>query len=140
MESIGSEAYNGVNLFENTAPMTARESATPKKGAVDLGDPNDGGVDISSLVGGATQLWKEMKKNANVSVNIRQCGNNVDKMIRKFIKKTKKEKIVEQVRERRYYKKPSVAKKEKRLKAQRLRMQEERKRRRAQERRNRNNK
>jgi ribosomal protein S21 len=82
----------------------------------------------------------EMKKNANVSVNIRQCGNNVDKMIRKFIKKTKKEKIVEQVRERRYYKKPSVAKKEKRIKAQRLRMQEERKRRRAQERRNRNNK
>ena len=81
-----------------------------------------------------------MKKNANVSVNIRQCGNNVDKMIRKFIKKTKKEKIVEQVRERRYYKKPSVAKKEKRIKAQRLRMQEERKRRRAQERRNRNNK
>ena len=82
----------------------------------------------------------EMKKNANVSVNIRQCGNNVEKMIRKFIKKTKKEKIVEQVRERRYYKKPSVAKKEKRLKAQRLRMREERKRRRAQERRNRNNK
>ena len=81
-----------------------------------------------------------MKKNANVSVNIRQCGNNVEKMIRRFIKKTKKEKIVEQVRERRYYKKPSVAKKEKRLKAQRLRMREERKRRRAQERRNRNNK
>lgn len=82
----------------------------------------------------------EMKKNANVSVNIRQCGNNVEKMIRRFIKKTKKEKIVEQVRERRYYKKPSVAKKEKRLKAQRLRMREERKRRRAQERRNRKNK
>ena len=81
-----------------------------------------------------------MKKNANVSVNIRQCGNNVEKMIRRFIKKTKKEKIVEQVRERRYYKKPSVAKKEKRLKAQRLRMREERKRRRAQERRNRKNK
>jgi len=82
----------------------------------------------------------EMKKNANVSINIRQCGNNVEKMIRRFIKKTKKEKIVEQVRERRYYKKPSVAKKEKRLKAQRLRMREERKRRRAQERRNRKNK
>ena len=81
-----------------------------------------------------------MKKNANVSINIRQCGNNVEKMIRRFIKKTKKEKIVEQVRERRYYKKPSVAKKEKRLKAQRLRMREERKRRRAQERRNRKNK
>jgi hypothetical protein len=61
MESIGADAYNGVDLFENTAPMTARESAAPKKGAVDLGDPNDGGVDISSLVGGATQLWKAMK-------------------------------------------------------------------------------
>jgi ribosomal protein S21 len=81
-----------------------------------------------------------MKKYANVSVHIKQCGNNVERMIRRFIKKTKKEKIVEQVRDRRYYKKPSEAKKEKRLKAQRMRLREERKRRRAQERRNRKNK
>jgi len=58
-------------------------------------------------------------------------------MIRRFIKKSKKEKIVEEARERRYYTKPSVAKKEKRNKAQRLRKREELKRAKAQERRNR---
>jgi hypothetical protein len=61
MKSIGSDAYNGVNLFEGTEAMTAHEAATPKAGAVDLGNPSDAGVDISSLLGGATQIWKAMK-------------------------------------------------------------------------------
>ena len=61
MDAIGGEAYNGVNLFEGTEPMTAHEAATPKAGTVDLGDPRDSGVDISSLVGGASQLWSAMK-------------------------------------------------------------------------------
>ena len=63
MDSIGADAYNGVNLFEGTDPLTNREAASsgPKPGAVDLGDPNDAGVDISSLVGGASQIWKAMK-------------------------------------------------------------------------------
>ena len=63
MDSIGADAYNGVNLFENTEPLTNREAVTPepKAGAVDLGDPNDAGVDISSLIGGASQVWKAMK-------------------------------------------------------------------------------
>ena len=47
------------------------------------------------------------RKGANVVVNARECRGNHDKMIRKFIKKCKKEKIIEQLRERRYYKKPS---------------------------------
>lgn len=38
-------------------------------------------------------------------------------MIRKFIKKVKKEKIIEHIKDRRRYKKPSVLKKEKRLRA-----------------------
>jgi|TARA_R100001163_G_C4911010_1_gene95379 ribosomal protein S21 len=79
------------------------------------------------------------KKPANVSVKLRQCNGNVEKMIRRFIKKTKKEGIIEQVRDRRYYKKPSEAKREKRRRAERLRMREERKRQRAIERRNRKN-
>jgi ribosomal protein S21 len=58
-------------------------------------------------------------------------------MIRRFIKKAKREKIVEQVRDRSYYKKPSVAKKEKPLRAQRQKMKDQQKRRRAQERRDR---
>ena len=78
-----------------------------------------------------------MKKPANVSVNIKETRGNVERLIRKFIKKTKKEKIVEQVKDRRYHKKPSVKKKEKRERALRARKREEQKRLRAQQRRRR---
>ena len=60
MDSIGSEAYNGVNLFEGTAPMKA-QTAAPKAGSVDIGEPSDSGVDISSLMGGAARMWNAMK-------------------------------------------------------------------------------
>ena len=60
MESISADAYNGVNLFEGTepAPSPANGSA---QGAADLGNPNDAGVDISSLMGGASKIWDAMK-------------------------------------------------------------------------------
>ena len=64
LDAIGKDAFNGVDLFEGTAPMSSYESgasATPKAGSVDLGNPNDAGVDISSLMGGASQIWKAMK-------------------------------------------------------------------------------
>lgn len=61
MNSINGDAYNGVNLFENTEPMSKHESADPKPGATDLGSPRDPGVDISSLVGDASKIWKAMK-------------------------------------------------------------------------------
>ena len=61
MDSIGSDAYNGVDLFEGTAPMNSYEASTPKAGAVDLGDPRDAGVNISSLVGDASKIWRAMK-------------------------------------------------------------------------------
>ena len=50
------------------------------------------------------------RKGANVVVNARECRGNHEKMIRKFIKKCKKAKIMEQIRDRRYFKKPSDAK------------------------------
>ena len=81
-----------------------------------------------------------MKKQCNVSVSSKECRGNSERMIRRFIKKCKKERIVEQVRDRRRYKKPSVAKKEKRIKAERARILQELKRKRAKERRNRRNK
>tara|TARA_R110002073_G_scaffold336277_1_gene531693 strand:+ start:571 stop:993 length:423 start_codon:yes stop_codon:yes gene_type:complete len=61
MDSIGSDAYNGVDLFEGTAPMNSYEAASPKAGSVDLGDPADSGVNISSLVGDASKIWRAMK-------------------------------------------------------------------------------
>ena len=61
MNSINSDAYNGVNLFEGTEPMTVHESVQSKAGSVDLGSPADAGVDISSLMGGASKIWKAMK-------------------------------------------------------------------------------
>tara|TARA_B100001123_G_scaffold447333_1_gene604519 strand:- start:1698 stop:2108 length:411 start_codon:yes stop_codon:yes gene_type:complete len=61
MNSIDKDAYNGVNLFEGTEPMSRHESSTPKAGAIDLGNPHDAGVDISSLMGGAREIWKAMK-------------------------------------------------------------------------------
>tara|TARA_B100000131_G_scaffold27219_1_gene25864 strand:+ start:387 stop:629 length:243 start_codon:yes stop_codon:yes gene_type:complete len=80
-----------------------------------------------------------MKKKGNFTVKARECRNNPERMIRRFIKKTKKERIIEIVRERSRYKKPSVAKKEKRLRAARTRAREEQKRLRRKQRRDRKN-
>lgn len=60
MDSIGADAYNGVDLFEGTAPMSKQE-ASPPKGAPNLGSPADPGVDISSLIGNASQVWRSIK-------------------------------------------------------------------------------
>jgi|TARA_R110000787_G_scaffold101583_1_gene207131 ribosomal protein S21 len=78
-----------------------------------------------------------MKKKANVIVKPYNSRESAEKMIRRFIKKTKKERIVEEVRERAHYKKPSIKKREKRERAQRAIFREEQKRLRAQQRRNR---
>jgi hypothetical protein len=61
MNSINAEAYNGIDLFEGTEPMNGYESSEPKAGSVDLGNPRDSGVDISSLIGGAGKIWDAMK-------------------------------------------------------------------------------
>lgn len=58
LDAIGKDAYNGVDLFEGTDPLRHN---TPSPGQVDLGNPKDAGVDISSLVGNASQVWKAMK-------------------------------------------------------------------------------
>lgn len=77
------------------------------------------------------------QKKANVVVTSRECRGNTERMIRRFIKKTKKERIVEQIKDRKHYKKPSIKKREARAKAERRRRREELKKQRAQERRNR---
>jgi ribosomal protein S21 len=81
-----------------------------------------------------------MANKINVKVHARECRNNNERLIRKFNKKVKKERIIEQVKDRRRYKKPSVVKKEKRARAERTRQRDSLKKQRAQERRNRRNK
>jgi len=43
----------------------------------------------------------------NVNVTPRNRHESADRMVRRFIKKTKKIKLMDELRERRYYKKPS---------------------------------
>ena len=62
LDSIGNEAFNGVDLFEGTEPM--RQSGTPGEShrpSVLGEDPTDAGVDISSIMGNAGQIWQAIK-------------------------------------------------------------------------------
>ena len=63
LDAIGGEAYNGVNLFEGTTPMKAapQQGAKPS-GALSGMDPSDAGVDISSIAGMSSTIWKKMNK------------------------------------------------------------------------------
>ena len=66
-------------------------------------------------------------KRSNVKVTARECRGNHERMIRRFIKKTKKQKIIEELRELRYHRKPSEVKRAKLRKSKRLREKELRK-------------
>ena len=48
LDSIGSQKFGGVDVFENTTPLPAGGSG---KGALSGQDPSDAGVDISVLPG-----------------------------------------------------------------------------------------
>jgi hypothetical protein len=58
METISKDAYNGVDLFEGTTPIA--DGGAP--GAPDLGSPSDAGVDISSIMGDSSQIWKRLNQ------------------------------------------------------------------------------
>jgi len=58
MESIGNDAYNGVNLFEGTDPMG---NSQPVQGQADLGDPKDAGVDITAMMDKSSAIWQALK-------------------------------------------------------------------------------
>lgn len=59
--AMGADAFNGIDIFENTTPASAQR-AEAKAGTVDLGDPNDAGVDISSLFSAAGRSWDILNK------------------------------------------------------------------------------
>tara|TARA_R100000700_G_C3140641_1_gene122588 strand:- start:322 stop:564 length:243 start_codon:yes stop_codon:yes gene_type:complete len=56
------------------------------------------------------------KKPVNVEVKLRHPKDDSNKLIRKFIKKVKKERILEEVRNRRYYEKPASKRRKAKLK------------------------
>jgi hypothetical protein len=65
LDAIGTNAYNGVDLFEGTSPAPADRSrgSTPHGSkALDGIDPNDPGVDLSGF-GMSSVVWKKLAGN-----------------------------------------------------------------------------
>ena len=63
LDSIGGDAYNGVDLFEGTEPI--RQTGTPGQAhnpSVLGDDPSDAGVDISSIMGNSSKIWQALKQ------------------------------------------------------------------------------
>ena len=57
-----------------------------------------------------------MSKTYNVKVTLREVKGDQSKLIRKFIKKCKKERIIEDYLDRRFYEKPSAKRRREKLK------------------------
>ena len=74
---------------------------------------------------------------SNVVVRSNECRGNHERMIRRFIKKCKKERIVEQYKDKQRYKKPSEKRRDKRARAERERKRQELKKKRLLEKRSR---
>ena len=60
-----------------------------------------------------------MGRSVHVEVSLDEVGGNPSRLIKKFIKKVKKSKILDFVRERRYYEKPSSKRRRELLKKRR---------------------
>ena len=61
LDAIGSESYNGVDLFAGTTPTSApteSKQGDPLSGV----DPRDAGVDINKIFGGKSKNWAGMIK------------------------------------------------------------------------------
>jgi ribosomal protein S21 len=61
-----------------------------------------------------------MAKSVNLQVKISETRGDVGRLIRKFIKKTKKLGLIEEIRNRRYYEKPSITRRKKKLQRKRM--------------------
>ena len=60
LDSIGKDAYNGVDLFEGTTPAPAPRTGQGQ-GPLDGVAPNDPGVDISSIFSGhSAKIWQKL--------------------------------------------------------------------------------
>ena len=65
LDEIGKDSYNGVDLFEGTTPIrdTGQPSATAQASPMSGQDPDDAGVDISSIVALGGKNWKALTSN-----------------------------------------------------------------------------
>jgi len=65
LDSVGRDAYNGVDLFEGTTPLSNRDSGRSSSPhgskALDGVSPNDPGVDISAF-GASSAIWSKLAK------------------------------------------------------------------------------
>jgi hypothetical protein len=63
LDAVGQDAYNGVNLFEDTTPIKqgGNPAGAPEMPSVLGDDPTDAGVDIGSIMGNASRVWQAMK-------------------------------------------------------------------------------
>lgn len=62
-----------------------------------------------------TNIGKKMSKSVNVEVSLAEVGGNQARLIKKFIKKVKKERIIEDYLERSRYVKPSAKRRRKKI-------------------------
>jgi ribosomal protein S21 len=58
-----------------------------------------------------------MSKVANVEVKIKETRGDISRLIKKFMKKCKKERVLEDYLDRRFYEKPSVKKRKAKIRA-----------------------
>ena len=62
LDSIGKDAYNGVNLFEGTTPAPAPAS-TQGQGPLSGVSADDAGVDISTIFSdNSSAIWKKLSR------------------------------------------------------------------------------
>ena len=62
LDSIGKDAYNGVNLFEGTTPAPAPAS-TQGQGPLSGVSADDAGVDISAIFSdNSSAIWKKLSR------------------------------------------------------------------------------
>jgi len=100
-DSIGKGAY--ASVFEGLEPAPG-----PGNLSVDDGDPGMDLSILSNIPGLKGFKWGSMaNKRCNVEVKLRQ-GEHPERMVKRFLNKVKKEKIVEEIQNRKYYETPTA--------------------------------
>ena len=69
-----------------------------------------------------------MAKAKNLEVTLRQCKGDQNRLIKRFIKKFKKSGILDEVKNRRFYEKPSKKRRRKKIQRKRILIKEQQKR------------